>query len=454
MRPPFYMNQLKRDLDHWAEKGLVDEENRAAILETAGQSGDPVPVVPMTALIVMVILGIGAYGFLDAQLAEIPAMARIAVSVLVMWGLYGLSMIFLSRGRIAIGQSVLFLGLLVLGFAINIVDSVFRVSIHYPDQIMVWAVAVLIAAFLMRSRAALGLTLVLATVWTTLETVYFGIVFHWPFLALWIACLALVHVFRWHGGMILAIASLLLWMLLNTTSLGAAIFWQSLQTASLHALGWTAAWLLFRALEGTAYPFARLWQRVSLALAFITLFQLKRSIASIDLRYDWLVAASVGVGLIILLSLVALGRKGIRVQDTVPVAVLALFAMGYPIAYGQLYLSVPNDVPLIIAGSILYLALAVWLIGFGRWSRDNWVISLGCLAIGADLLYLYTALVTFGDNLALYLSLGAGLAILIVFMVEGLRRSMVIRERAKAVRSETMDGAEGPAETDPKGEAS
>jgi hypothetical protein len=36
MRPPFYLRQLRRDLDTWIAKGLVDADNKEAILASVG----------------------------------------------------------------------------------------------------------------------------------------------------------------------------------------------------------------------------------------------------------------------------------------------------------------------------------------------------------------------------------------------------------------------------------
>ena len=59
MRPPFYMRQLKRDLDMWIAKGLVSADSRDAILASVG-GGAARRLDVILAVLGVILVGAGA----------------------------------------------------------------------------------------------------------------------------------------------------------------------------------------------------------------------------------------------------------------------------------------------------------------------------------------------------------------------------------------------------------
>ena len=62
MRPPFYVRQLRRDLDEWIKRGLVPESSRAAILESAG-AGQGMSFASILGILGAILIGAAAMSF-------------------------------------------------------------------------------------------------------------------------------------------------------------------------------------------------------------------------------------------------------------------------------------------------------------------------------------------------------------------------------------------------------
>src|SRR5262245_41800373 len=109
MRPPFYIRQLKQDLEVWIQKGLVPEESREAILESlgAGSSGRRLDVI--FAIFGVILIGAGAMSFVAANWADMSKLVRLVVLFGSMWAAYGVAIWFASSGRGAIGQAFVLL---------------------------------------------------------------------------------------------------------------------------------------------------------------------------------------------------------------------------------------------------------------------------------------------------------------------------------------------------------
>ena len=91
----------------------------------------------------------------------------------------------------------------------------FPIDRHPPNGVLMWTTGALVAAALLRSRAALALTFFGATIWSLMEVVTYDAHIHWPFLLVWGAAFALTLWMRWSFAHHLAFASLLIWTIVT-----------------------------------------------------------------------------------------------------------------------------------------------------------------------------------------------------------------------------------------------
>ena len=204
MRPPFYVRQLRRDLEDWISKGLVPATSRDAILASVG-AGARTRLDLIFAVFGVILVGAGAMSFVAANWQDMGKLTRLVVLFGSMWAAYAIAIYFLGRARDVVGQAFVLLGVLMFGANIMLVAQTYNINAHFPDGTMLWCLGALAAAALTPSRAALAATLVLACVWTWQEFQYFDVVLHIPFLFVWAACAALAFVFAWRPGVHLTI---------------------------------------------------------------------------------------------------------------------------------------------------------------------------------------------------------------------------------------------------------
>lgn len=166
MRPPFYLRQLKRDLDTWIAKGLVDEDNKEAILASVGAGSQARTLDVILAVFGVILIGAGAMSFVAANWAAMAKLERLIVLFGSLWGAYAIAGWFMANSRGAIGQAFVLLGVILFGVNIHFVAQTYNIQAHYPDGLLLWGVGAIIAAALVPSRAALALALGLGGWWT------------------------------------------------------------------------------------------------------------------------------------------------------------------------------------------------------------------------------------------------------------------------------------------------
>src|SRR6185436_10254366 len=190
MRPPFYVRQLKQDLEEWIAKGLVPASSRDAILESVG-AGSRTRLDLIIAVFGVILIGAGAMSFVAANWQEMGKFTRLVILFGTMWAAYAIAIYFLGRTRDVIGQAFVLLGVLMFGANIMLIAQTYNINSHFPDGMMLWALGALGAAVIVPSRAALAAALVLGSIWTWQEAWYFNVVLHIPFLFFWAACAAM-----------------------------------------------------------------------------------------------------------------------------------------------------------------------------------------------------------------------------------------------------------------------
>src|SRR5450432_4116785 len=98
MRPPFYVRQLRLDLEEWIAKGLVPASSRDAILAHAG-AGTRTRLDLILAVFGVILIGAGAMSFVAANWQEMGKLSRLIVLFGTMWAAYAIAIFFLGRAR-------------------------------------------------------------------------------------------------------------------------------------------------------------------------------------------------------------------------------------------------------------------------------------------------------------------------------------------------------------------
>jgi uncharacterized membrane protein len=249
-----YLKRLRRDLPSWIENGWVTPAGGRAILDHVAAAGGPRFLAHALAVLGVLLLGSGVITFFAANWGVIPKAAKLAILFGAMWAAYAVSGHFLRRDAAALGQALLLLGVILFGANISLIAQIYHIDAHYPDGVFIWSAGALLAAGLVPSAPALVLCLVLAALWSGMETYAFDAGPHWPFFALWIPAVWLVHRDASRPARHAALVVLLLWFV-NTffAVAGFAVGWTRsdlvylvqvylLSFLSLYILGRAMAW--------------------------------------------------------------------------------------------------------------------------------------------------------------------------------------------------------------------
>lgn len=179
---------LKHDLAAetrmWAGKGLVSEEQAAAICREYGidfyDTGHRSRGYWALMLLGYLFIGLALITLVSANWEDIPRGARMGglIAATLAAHLAGLGKI--RRGREAAGIGFFFLGSLLYGASIMLIAQIYHIGEHFPDGILAWALGVLPLALLLNSTALMLLALALGTVWFFVES-HLGY-FPWYFL--------------------------------------------------------------------------------------------------------------------------------------------------------------------------------------------------------------------------------------------------------------------------------
>ncbi len=428
MRPPFYVRQLRRDLEAWIAKGLVPATSRDAILESVG-AASRTRLDLIFAVLGVILIGAGAMSFVAANWQGMPKLTRLILLFGTMWAAYAIAIYFLTRSRDLIGQAFVLLGVLMFGANIMLIAQTYNINAHFPDGILLWGLGALAVAAITPSRAALAAALALGSLWTWQEYQYFDNVPHWPFLIYWAACAALAFAFSWRPAVHLTILAFLFWFALNTQGLASLLGWTNAESTTIYIFLPLAIWSLLQMFEGRGNAF-------SITGAHYAFFVFLFSYAVLQLPDNgdqtpgssWLIFATTTSLVAFVAGFIALIRKSINIVDLLGVA----FACATAVAY--VFLVKKNDNSLDVPYLAFTLIVILWSLQRGVRTEDRFVINLSTVAFGLWVLYTYFEMFSALMDKAVFFTIGGILLILLSLGLEGLRRRLVADRKPAALQ--------------------
>jgi uncharacterized membrane protein len=403
MRPPFYVRQLKRDLDDWIARGLVPESSREAILKSVGADGG-MSLSAMIAVLGVILIGAAAMSFVGANWEQMSKLVRL----IVLFGAMGAAFAgaaMLHAVRPAISGALVLLGVLMFGANIMLIAQTYHINAHYPDGLLLWGAGAIVAAALAPSRASLALALGLGAMWTWQERWDFDQALHLPFLLYWGVCAALAGWLNWRPGVHLAALALIMWLVLSFEGLQVLLGWNDVQMASLYALGPLAIWAANATFKSEAERHALTVEHYAV-VAFVAAFW------SLHLFGSQTGHAASWTGVAVILGLAAIGAAayGLRsgAHTAIDVAGVAFFCAA---TFGFVVGTNDPEVARRFYACIAILIVILWLLSRGVRVEDRFLINLSLIGFGAWVLYAY--FVVFGALMDQAVFLGAGGLLLI-----------------------------------------
>ncbi len=441
MRDKGFFKRLQAELPTWVENGWVTPEHRQAILdhvERTQRSSRYITILlsAMGALL----LGAGVITFFSANWGLIPKAAKLAMLFGALGASYAAAGVCLARNLKAVGEALLLLGVILFGANIFLIAQIYHIDAHYPNGLLVWALAALVVAALARSQFALLAGVGLTILWSATETFYFGRNPHWPFFLPWLVALALTYRYGWLLGLRAVCWTLFAWcffVLCEYEFLDRR--WLDSERAALIQLYVFIGISIYIVARGMSWY--RDWARfapplvtVGAVMAVVSLFLLSYPNAHrlTNTALDALPAGWIVATVVVLILVAALMVW--RYIDT-PLATLPWYRQG---AFGWLGVSGALMIGNLLflgqypgwvafAYNLLSLAGVVWLVMTGVERRERRLVNLGFAFFAAILLARYFD--TFWTLLnRSYFFMGGGALLLVMgFFIERSRRRLTTR---------------------------
>lgn len=185
-----YHDRLEGDARRWVEKGLLDEAMAERLLEESRSQTRSYSFTSIVVLLGVVSLCFAAMTFVAANWEEMPKLVRVGLIMSGLWSAYALAIAAHAKGYPAIADSFVVLGCGLFGAGIMLIGQMYHLQGRPVDAVFLWALGSFAAALLMRSAAALWLSIVLITLWFCLgyqETLEIGLKpeVNFAYLGLW-----------------------------------------------------------------------------------------------------------------------------------------------------------------------------------------------------------------------------------------------------------------------------
>jgi uncharacterized membrane protein/uncharacterized membrane-anchored protein len=207
----WYHTKVQRDLARWQSAGWVSDSGAAAIKADLAARKPAFGAAAGLAILGAVLFGFAVVSFVAANWSGMSKLARLLLLLAALWACYGGAAYLFARRLGAFAHAAVLAGIAVYGASIWLIAQAYHMDGNPPDAVLLWALGALLAAVLVRSRAALAAAFVLLTVWTCWERGE-NEAWHWQFLALWAAAVAATAWLDWWPGRHLAALSLGAWL--------------------------------------------------------------------------------------------------------------------------------------------------------------------------------------------------------------------------------------------------
>ena len=164
-----FTRQLPAEIARWQADGIITAEQAQAIRNRypsdspeAGGSAIGNRVVTVIAIMGAALIGLGIIAFIAANWSDIPKLAKLALMVVGTPAIYVIGWFIGYRfGYARIGIAIILLGAIAFGASIHLVAQTYHVPVNHPNLVPLWFLGVIPLAYITRSRAMLGLSIIL-----------------------------------------------------------------------------------------------------------------------------------------------------------------------------------------------------------------------------------------------------------------------------------------------------
>lgn len=329
-----YLTRLKRDLDLWIERGWVTAANADAILASASEPGASTRRLPaILAILGAVLIGFAVMSFVAANWQDISKLAKLVLIFGAMWASYVAAFVLDRRGHPNFAQAAVLIGLGLFGGGIMLIAQIYHIKAEDPGGVLAWCIAALTTAWLLPSRPALALGILLAVVWTWFAVQMNDQTPHWTFWFAWAAAVALALRLSWTPALHLALIAGFVWQAINAEIIIGVTGIAPSQFAVLVVLEALALWVAALTFSREGIRLGSVAEAYGIVVAFALVAFFQTDPGANDRATDGpagLMLIAAAAALLAALGALAVMRGKLPVRHLAGVGALAALAIAYP----------------------------------------------------------------------------------------------------------------------------
>lgn len=159
-----YRGRLKRDLDDWVKRGLIDPGTATRLLDDVDRRGSGFSIGSILSMFAAVLIAASLLMLIAANWELIPRLTKVVGIIGLIWIFHLVALLARSRGADRIAAASLVLGSAAFGGAIALIGQLYHLSGDTFSAMFLWFSVAAVSAALFRSGALAVVTGMLALV--------------------------------------------------------------------------------------------------------------------------------------------------------------------------------------------------------------------------------------------------------------------------------------------------
>lgn len=175
-----FYRKLKQEAERWQTEGIIASGQKERILaryrqveEIEAKAGSN-KLITTFSILGAVLVGVGFILFIASNWSEITRAGKLGIifgAMLVSY-LSGFYLRYESEKYPKIGAALILLGTIIFGAGIFLIAQIYNITVHYPNGPLMWGLAILPLAYLLRFKSVLTLALLVLGVWLGMELTF------------------------------------------------------------------------------------------------------------------------------------------------------------------------------------------------------------------------------------------------------------------------------------------
>ena len=172
-----FHRKLEQEIELWLKEGIIvpEQKNRILaryrLLKKADEKAGPGKLITTFSILGSILVGVGVILFVASNWSAIPKWGRLSIIFLSMLSSYGFGYYFHyeTKSYPKVGASLILLGSFIFGAGIFLIAQIYHITVHYPNGPLLWGVAVLPLAYLLKYKSLVSLAILVLLVWFGME---------------------------------------------------------------------------------------------------------------------------------------------------------------------------------------------------------------------------------------------------------------------------------------------